>query len=75
MRLLLHCLLWMRRGSDAAADVPTQQGAEVEVFTEHTANGSYSAKGPHHPDVYSSDQGVLTGEYEVAAAGGQALMW
>lgn len=85
--LCLMCVLC--RGLEDAAHAPAEEGAEVEVLSAAgtaaaAAGGSSggggsavnsSSRGGGRFDARVSDQDVFTGDYEVAAAGGQPLMW
>ena len=68
------------RGPEAASDSPAEAGAEVEVFTAAAAapagsGGAGYMNGSAARDARVSDQDIYSGDYEVAAAGGQPLMW
>jgi hypothetical protein len=82
--MLLSCCscCCCHRGPESAADVPAETGAEVEVFsataatpTADSSSGGYMNGGARHADARLSDQDMFTGDYEVAAAGGKALLW
>jgi hypothetical protein len=86
-KLTLCCflLLWpfgLCRGAAAAAPAGDAsgpaEGAEVELFAPAAA--AAAAAGNGHSKVYAdaarmSDQGVVTGDYEVAVGGSPALLW
>jgi hypothetical protein len=77
---VLCCDVLCCRGPEAAADIPAEAGAEVEVFAAAAAapggsSGSHINGSSRRVDARVSDQDVYTGDYEVAAAGGQALLW
>lgn len=78
------CVCLVCRGPDAAAEVPTEEGAEVEVYTTTSAGaaagGYMNGSSGRQADVRAgADQGAAgyytEGDYEVTAAGGQPLMW
>lgn len=86
MMCMLCVLCVLCRGLEDAAHAPAEEGAEVEVFaaavpaaaaaaggSSGAVNGSSRVGGRF--DARVSDQDVFTGDYEVAAAGGQPLMW
>jgi hypothetical protein len=79
----VSCCAVHYRGPEAAADSPAEAGAEVEFFATAAAapagdsssvGGGYM-NGSAARDARVSDQDMYSGDYEVAAAGGQPLLW